>query len=347
MPSGAASCRPGAVGTNGGKVENTPGSTVKSIPPFWVTRIEPSAASAAPFAPPRVSANRSTIRCSGCTRNNAPAATLVATTVPSGHHTGPSANGMPPPTISDCTGAHVTALRRVGRKTARAPFSCHRWQGLAFGGSGRFPRRADHRPARYRTLEAARSPTRIPRSSSSSSPAAIRRPACRPTRSSAATSGWDEIVAVARRGGRAVGAALGHRRRQRAAAVFDHDRIVTCARGAGAVPISEWVMAAILAWAKRFPETFLSRAAEVLELPEAGARSGRGCRRSRWSASVGSAPRSRRVRYAFGMHVRALAAHRRAEPGAPACRSCTRSTSCCRAPRTSCSPRPRPRARGT
>ena len=31
------------------------------MPPFWVTRIEPSAASAAPFAPPPVSANRSTV----------------------------------------------------------------------------------------------------------------------------------------------------------------------------------------------------------------------------------------------------------------------------------------------
>ena len=34
-------------------------------------------------------------------------------------------------------------------------------------------------------------------------------------------------------------------------------RIVTCARGASAEPISEWVMAAILAWAKRMPETQL------------------------------------------------------------------------------------------
>ena len=34
-------------------------------------------------------------------------------------------------------------------------------------------------------------------------------------------------------------------------------RIVTCARGASAEPISEWVMAAVLAWAKRMPETAL------------------------------------------------------------------------------------------
>src|SRR3954447_20621908 len=31
-------------------------------------------------------------------------------------------------------------------------------------------------------------------------------------------------------------------------AVFEGGRVVTCARGASAVPISEWVMAAILAW---------------------------------------------------------------------------------------------------
>src|SRR5882672_6211733 len=34
-------------------------------------------------------------------------------------------------------------------------------------------------------------------------------------------------------------------------------RIVTCARGASADPISEWVMAAVLAWAKRMPQTWL------------------------------------------------------------------------------------------
>ncbi len=34
-------------------------------------------------------------------------------------------------------------------------------------------------------------------------------------------------------------------------------RTVTCSRGASAVPISEWVMAAVLAWAKRMPQTWL------------------------------------------------------------------------------------------
>ncbi len=41
------------------------------------------------------------------------------------------------------------------------------------------------------------------------------------------------------------------------AALYDGGRTVTCARGASAVPISEWVMAALLAWAKRFPDIFL------------------------------------------------------------------------------------------
>jgi phosphoglycerate dehydrogenase-like enzyme len=39
-------------------------------------------------------------------------------------------------------------------------------------------------------------------------------------------------------------------------AIFE-GRIVTCARGASAQPISEWVMAAVLAWAKRMPQTWL------------------------------------------------------------------------------------------
>ena len=50
-------------------------------------------------------------------------------------------------------------------------------------------------------------------------------------------------------------------------AVFANDRIVTCARGASAVPISEWVLAAILAWAKRFPETFLTEPPKYWNFP--------------------------------------------------------------------------------
>lgn len=39
--------------------------------------------------------------------------------------------------------------------------------------------------------------------------------------------------------------------------------IVTCARGAGAVPIAEYVMAAMLAYSRRFPECWLKDAPEV------------------------------------------------------------------------------------
>jgi phosphoglycerate dehydrogenase-like enzyme len=44
-------------------------------------------------------------------------------------------------------------------------------------------------------------------------------------------------------------------------------RTVTCARGASAVPISEWVLAAMLAWTKRFPETFLSEPPKYWNFP--------------------------------------------------------------------------------
>jgi phosphoglycerate dehydrogenase-like enzyme len=42
---------------------------------------------------------------------------------------------------------------------------------------------------------------------------------------------------------------------------------VTCARGASAGPISEWVMAAVLAWAKRLPETFLAEPPKMWNFP--------------------------------------------------------------------------------
>jgi len=49
-------------------------------------------------------------------------------------------------------------------------------------------------------------------------------------------------------------------------AVFD-GRTVTCARGAGAGPISEWVLAAILSRAKRFPEVFVSEPPRYWNFP--------------------------------------------------------------------------------
>jgi phosphoglycerate dehydrogenase-like enzyme len=49
-------------------------------------------------------------------------------------------------------------------------------------------------------------------------------------------------------------------------AVFD-GRIVTCARGASAVPISEWVLAAILSAAKNFPDVFLHEPPKYWNFP--------------------------------------------------------------------------------
>jgi len=50
-------------------------------------------------------------------------------------------------------------------------------------------------------------------------------------------------------------------------AIFDRCT-VTCARGASAGPISEWVMAAMLAWAKRMPETFLREPPKMWNFPQ-------------------------------------------------------------------------------
>jgi phosphoglycerate dehydrogenase-like enzyme len=50
------------------------------------------------------------------------------------------------------------------------------------------------------------------------------------------------------------------------AEVFD-GRVVTCARGASAVPIAEWVLAAMLARSKRMPEVFLSEPPKYWNFP--------------------------------------------------------------------------------
>ena len=90
-----------------------------------------------------------------------------------------------------------------------------------------------------------------------------------------------------------------------APAVFDHDRIVTCARGASAVPISEWVMAAILAWAKRFPETFLHEPPKYWNFPIPTLDRVEGSTVALVGlGGIGAAIASRAL--AFGMHVRAL-----------------------------------------
>jgi phosphoglycerate dehydrogenase-like enzyme len=90
-----------------------------------------------------------------------------------------------------------------------------------------------------------------------------------------------------------------------AGAVFGGDRIVTCARGASAVPISEWVMAAILAWAKRFPETFLAEPPKYWNFPKPALDRVEGSTVALVGlGGIGAAIASRAL--AFGMRVRAL-----------------------------------------
>jgi phosphoglycerate dehydrogenase-like enzyme len=90
-----------------------------------------------------------------------------------------------------------------------------------------------------------------------------------------------------------------------APAVFDQDRIVTCARGASAVPISEWVMAAILAWAKRFPETFLTEPPKYWNFPNPALDRVEGSTVAIVGlGGIGAAIAKRAL--AFGMEVRAL-----------------------------------------
>ena len=87
--------------------------------------------------------------------------------------------------------------------------------------------------------------------------------------------------------------------------VFDGQRIVTCARGASAVPISEWVMAAILAWAKRMPETFLHERPKYWNFPDPPLDRVEGTTLALVGlGGIGSAIATRAQ--AFGMHVRAM-----------------------------------------
>lgn len=90
-----------------------------------------------------------------------------------------------------------------------------------------------------------------------------------------------------------------------APAVFEHGRIVTCARGAGAVPISEWVLAAVLAWAKRMPETFLSEPPKHWNFPNPALDRVEGSTLALVGlGGIGEAIAKRAL--AFGMDVRAL-----------------------------------------
>jgi phosphoglycerate dehydrogenase-like enzyme len=80
---------------------------------------------------------------------------------------------------------------------------------------------------------------------------------------------------------------------------------VTCARGASAVPISEWVLAAILAWAKRMPETFLAEPPKHWNFPQPALDVVDGATVALVGlGGIGAAIAERAL--PFGMHVRAL-----------------------------------------
>jgi phosphoglycerate dehydrogenase-like enzyme len=86
--------------------------------------------------------------------------------------------------------------------------------------------------------------------------------------------------------------------------VYD-GRIVTCARGASAEPISEWVMAAVLAWAKRMPETALHEPPRHWNFPWPRLDAVAGATIAIVGlGGIGSAIARRAL--AFDMHVRAL-----------------------------------------
>ncbi len=57
--------------------------------------------------------------------------------------------------------------------------------------------------------------------------------------------------------------------------LYGNGRVVTCARGAVAVPISEWVLASMLAFEKRIPDIWLHDAPERWNLAALGGLSGR------------------------------------------------------------------------
>jgi phosphoglycerate dehydrogenase-like enzyme len=86
--------------------------------------------------------------------------------------------------------------------------------------------------------------------------------------------------------------------------LFD-GRIVTCARGASAVPISEWVMAAILAFAKRLSETKLAEPPQYWNFPDPTLDRVEGATLALVGlGGIGSAIATRAL--AFGMRVRAM-----------------------------------------
>ena len=121
-------------------------------------------------------------------------------------------------------------------------------------------------------------------------------------------------------------------------------RTVTCARGASAIPISEFVLAAMLAFEKRMPEVWLDEPPEHWNFAKLGGLDGQvlglvGL------GGIGSGRRraSDAVRHARARH----APNRSAEPASRCGGAVRRSTISSRPRTTSCSPHPRPSAPAT
>ena len=87
---------------------------------------------------------------------------------------------------------------------------------------------------------------------------------------------------------------------------------LTCSRGASAIPIAEWVLAMMLAFEKRLPESWIHEPPEHWNIVDARRRST--AARSASSGSAASARRSRSARWRSGCSVRALPAHAAREP---------------------------------
>jgi phosphoglycerate dehydrogenase-like enzyme len=87
------------------------------------------------------------------------------------------------------------------------------------------------------------------------------------------------------------------------------DRVLTCSRGANAVPIAEWVLGSMLAFAKRFPETWLSEPPEAWGFAPLDVLDGRTVGLVGVGA-IGSAV----ARRAFAFDMRVVAYRRRALP---------------------------------
>jgi phosphoglycerate dehydrogenase-like enzyme len=83
-------------------------------------------------------------------------------------------------------------------------------------------------------------------------------------------------------------------------------RLLTCSRGASAIPISEWVLAVMLAFEKRLPDAWITEKPQHWNFP-AGGQLGTLYRRTLaliGLGGIGTAVAERAL--AFGMHVRAL-----------------------------------------